>query len=169
MRPMVAVTIILLLLLVPAMVGLFLTGDRYLATTHDIIELRVAIVSVCPAHTATSGYQRENPGPDLTLQFQGVGKTSLTLSELNFNLVWKGAPIAIASSFQTMPIPSDQAVKVTVETTLNPDTAAQARDLFTNHTPGVNVSGKARLLLANRSDGVWLNLQDTLDGIGCTR
>lgn len=169
MRVLAVVVAVLLLLVIPAGVALALTGNNYLTTTHDIGGLQVKITAVCPARVSNIGYQVANPGPQVTLQFTGVGRTALQLAELNFDLTGQGRTLARASTFQALPIPTGEAATVTVETTLDQDNLALAQETFKQGASNVELVGRARVLLAHRTDSVWLNLRSPLTGIGCTR
>ncbi len=162
MRGLVIATVLLVLLAVPAGVGLVGTAERYLTATRDIASLRVEVVGQRPPVEQPGGYRRVAPGPDVTLRFSGLEQITLTLAELNFELTWQGTRLGTASSFPKVPLPRGAAATVTVETNLEPGQDGRLRELLAHDEPGILLTGRARLLLPNTSDGVWLNLRGQL-------
>ena len=158
MRGLVIATVILGLLALPAGVGLVGTAERYLATTRDLAGLRVEVVGWRPAATESSGYRRAFAGPDVTLRFSGIEQTALTLVELNFDLVWRGARLGTASSLLQTSIPRDAAATVTVQTNLEPGQEGRLAELLARDGPGLLVVGRARVLLPRSSAGVWVTI-----------
>ena len=65
MKSLAIVTVVLVLLIVPAGIALAGTGRAYLATTRDVATLQFAVVGLQPAKGAAGGYQRAYPGPDV--------------------------------------------------------------------------------------------------------
>lgn len=169
MKGLVVATAILVALLVPAAVGLAGTGRQYLATARDIASIRVAVVSLRPPPARPAGYQRANPGPDVTLRLAGVEQTALTLAEMNFDLTWRGTRLGTASTLLSVPLPRGGSATVTVETNLEPNQADQARELLARGDPELLLIGRARVVLPNRGGGVWLDLRGRLPALAAAR
>src|SRR4051794_14419952 len=154
--------VVLGLLIVPAGIALAATGGTYLTTTRDVATLRFAVVGFQPASSVAGGYQRANPGPNVTLRLFGVEQTELVLAEVNFDLEWQGARFARASQLVNVPIPRGVETTVTVETNLEMEHADEARALFARGDASLTLSGQARLQMPHGGDGVWLTLRGTV-------
>lgn len=159
MKPLVVVTIVLVLLAVPSGLALAGTARTYLATSRDIVTLRFSVVDLQPPADPGTGYRRAQPGPNVTLRLVGVEQTMLTLAEVSFDLEVRGVRLARASQRMDVAIPRGAATTVAIETNLEPERAEQARAIFAGGDPDLILNGRALLRLPNSGEGIWLDLR----------
>lgn len=158
MRALGVVTALLVLLAVPAGVGLVGLARGYLETTSDVAALRVEVAGL----RAVDDPARAFAGPDVTLRVYGVARSSLTFAEVNFDLLWQGRRVATVAAFPRQPIPRNGNLAVTVPSNLDPNRAAEARALFAAGTRPIAIEGNARIGLPNSDASVWLTLRGDL-------
>ena len=152
MRPLGALTSLLCLAALPALLALYRTTDNYLETTREIADLRFEIVDI-HAEDGPSGLV-----PAVTLVVHGPQRASLRLAEVDVDLDWQGKTVASGLAYPNVSLLRNTDTTVTVRTTINQDYAAQTRALLASGQAPFALNGRARVLLPQGDVPVWLEL-----------